>query len=64
VVVVVVEVIISQLFLKEFEVEGVEVVLVVPLKIKKNRKRILFQRNKFEITIGGGVGGGGGRCRI
>ncbi len=43
--------------------EVVEVVLVVPLKIK-NRKRILFQRNKFEITIGGGVGGGGGRCRI
>jgi len=58
VVLVVVEVIISQLLFQELEVEVVEVFLEVPLKVKKNRARILFQRNKFEITIGGGVGGG------
>jgi len=44
VVVVVVEVIISQLFLKEFEVEVVEVVLVVPLKIKKQKENFISKK--------------------
>ncbi len=54
-----VEVIICQLFLQEFEVEQEAVVLEVSLKIIEKGKIVLFQKKKrFAITIGGGVGGG------